>query len=288
MPGAGTGRGEGMNEDHQHKQASREHGHDREDNHDHGGHAGMVADFRRRFWVSLFLTVPVLVLSPLIQRFAGLKETIAFEGDMYVLFGLSSIIFLYGGYPFLKGVAGEMKDGRPAMMTLIALAITTAYVYSGAVVFGVPGKVFFWELATLIDVMLLGHWIEMRSVAGASRAREELAELMPSEAHKLMPDGGTRDVPAKELATGDRFLVKPGEKIAADGEIVEGTTSVNEAMITGESKPVSKEPGATVVGGAVNGEGSITVEVQKTGKESFLSQVIDMVRQTRESSCMKL
>jgi len=151
------------------------------------------------------------------------------------------------------------------------------------VVFGLEGKVLFWELATLIDIMLLGHWIEMRSVMGASRALEELAKLMPSEAHQLMPDGSTRDVPLDQLGTGDRVLIKPGEKIPVDGDVVEGQTSVNEAMLTGESRPVSKQPGDRVLGGAINGEGSVTVEVKKTGEESFLSQVIDLVRQAQES-----
>ena len=252
------------------------HGH-----HDH--HAHMVADFRKRFWISSAITVPVLVLSPMIQRFLGLAEAIRFTGDLYILFALSSLIFFYGGYPFLKGIFDELKSAQPGMMTLIAIAITTAYVYSSAVVFGLSGKVFFWELVTLIDIMLLGHWIEMKSIMGASRALEELARLMPSDAHKLMPDGGVQDVPLDELKVGDRVLIKPGEKIPADGEVVDGETSVNEAMLTGESKPVSKTVGIKVIGGSINGEGSITVEVKKTGKDSFLSQVIDLVKEAQES-----
>lgn len=252
-----------------------------QDHHDH--HAHMVADFRKRFWVSLILTIPILLLSPMIQKFLGLEDTIRFTGDLYLLFVLSSFVFFYGGYPFLKGIFDELKSVKPGMMTLIAIAITTAYVYSSAVVFGLPGKIFFWELVTLIDVMLLGHWIEMKSVMGASRALEELARLMPSEAHKFMQDGSIKDVPLDELITGDKVLIKPGEKVPADGEIVEGETSVNEAMLTGESRPVSKKAGAKVIGGSVNGEGSITIEIQKTGKDSFLSQVIDLVRQAQES-----
>ena len=169
------------------------------------------------------------------------------------------------------------------MMTLIALAITTAYVYSSAVVFGVSGSIFFWELATLIDVMLLGHWLEMRSIAAASSALEELAKLMPSEAHKMMPDGSMQDVPLDELAVGDKVLVKPGEKVPADGTVVEGETSVNESMLTGESVPVSKQIEAKVIGGSVNGEGSITVEVKRTGADSYLSQVTELVRAAQES-----
>jgi Cu2+-exporting ATPase len=169
------------------------------------------------------------------------------------------------------------------MMTLIAVAISTAYLYSTAITFGLSGGVLFWELSTLIDIMLLGHWIEMRSVLGASQALEELAKLMPSDAHKLLPDLSVRDVPLDSLVVGDHVLVKPGEKVPADGEVVDGQTSVNESMLTGESKPVTKKPGATVIGGAINGEGAITVEVKKTGKDSFLSQVIDLVKQAQES-----
>jgi Cu2+-exporting ATPase len=246
-------------------------------------HAHMVADFRKRFWISLIVTIPMLLLSPMIQSFLGLREAVRFPGDAYVLWALSSIVFFYGGWPFLKGLFEELAKKQPAMMTLIAIAITTAYVYSSVVVFGLKGKVFFWELATLIDIMLLGHWIEMKSIMGASRALEELAKLMPSDAHKVMPDGSTRDVSLDELGTGDKVLIKPGEKVPVDGDVVEGQTSVNEAMLTGESKPVTKQVGGKVIGGSINGEGAITVEVKKTGKDSFLSQVIDLVRQAQES-----
>jgi len=246
-------------------------------------HAHMVADFRRRFWVSVVLTVPILILSPLIQELLGIKDVIAFPGESYVLWSLSSAVFFYGGLPFLKGIFSELKSKSPGMMTLIALAITVAYAYSSAVVFGLTGKAFFWELATLIDVMLLGHWLEMKSIVGASSALEELAKLMPSEAHKLMADGRLKDVPIEELAVGDRIVVKPGEKIPADGKVVEGESSVNEAMLTGESKPVPKQAESRVIGGSVNGEGSITMEVQKTGEESYLSQMTNLVREAQES-----
>lgn len=248
-----------------------------------GHHAHMAADFRKRFWISLALTLPVLVLSPMLQELVGLSDAIRFPGDLYVLFGLSSAVFWYGGWPFLKGVLDEIKSRRPGMMTLISVAIGTAYLYSSAVVFGLTGKTFFWELATLVDIMLLGHWIEMKSVMGASRALEELAKLMPSDAHKLMPDGSVKDVPLHELAVNDKVLVKPGEKIPADGVIVAGESSVDEAMLTGESTPVTKTTGAKVIGGAINGEGSLTIEVKGTGKDSFLSQVIDLVKQAQES-----
>jgi Cu2+-exporting ATPase len=243
----------------------------------------MVADFRKRFWICLILTIPILLLSPLVQKFLGLGEALRFTGDLYLLFLFSSVVFFYGGYPFLKGLFNELKVARPGMMTLIAIAITTAYVYSSAVVFGLVGKIFFWELATLIDVMLLGHWIEMKSVMGASKALEELARLMPSDAHLLMPDGSIKDIPLSELKTGDKVLVKPGEKIPADGRVAEGETSVDESLLTGESNPVYKKVNDKVIGGSINGEGSITVEVEKTGKDSFLSQVIELVREAQES-----
>ncbi len=250
----------------------------------HGRHEGHdIADFKRRFWVSLIVTVPVLILSPFIQGILGLRAYLRFFGEYYILWAISSFAYFYGGYPFLKGFVREVKDRKPGMMTLVALAITVAYVYSSAVVFGVPGEVFFWELATLIDIMLLGHWIEMRSVMGASRALEALARLMPSVAHKLTPGGNIRDVPLSELASGDRVIVRPGEKVPADGNVIEGETSVNESMLTGESKPVGKQPGSQVIGGSVNGEGSVTVEVGRTGKESYLSRIIALVKEAQES-----
>jgi Cu2+-exporting ATPase len=262
-----------------HDSSKRMSSHDKHGNH----HERMVADFKKRFWVSLLVTVPILILSPLIQELLGITEAIDFPGDLYILWGLSSFIFFYGGYPFLKGIIDELKAKNPGMMTLIALAIVTAYTYSSAVVFGLSGKVFFWELASLIDIMLLGHWIEMRSIMGASKALEELARLMPSDAHKLMPDGSMEDVPLEDLVKGDKIVVKPGEKIPADGEVIKGETSVNEAMLTGESKPIPKHASTKVIGGSINGEGSISVEVQKTGSDSYLSQVIELVRQAQES-----
>ena len=257
---------------------------DEHSGHSHPEHHGhMIEDFKRRFWISLVITIPILLLSPLVQQFLGLKETLRFSGDIYVLFGLSTFTFFYGGWPLLKGLFDELKKKQPGMMTLIALAISVAYFYSSAVVFGVKGEVFFWELATLIDIMLLGHWIEMKSVMGASKALEELAKLMPDEAHKIDDDGNVTDVPVSELKHEAKLLIKPGEKIPADGKIFEGKTSINESMITGESKPVSKSEGDTVVGGSINGEGSIKIEVEKIGDETFLSQVVKMVKEAQES-----
>jgi len=261
----------------QHKMSGHNH-------HVHSGHHGhMIEDFRKRFWISLFVTVPILILSPMIQQLLGIREAISFKGEDYLLFALSSFIFFYGGWPFLRGLIDELKNKQPGMMTLIALAISVAYSYSNAVVFGVQGEVFFWELATLIDIMLLGHWIEMKSVMGASKALEELAKLMPDEAHKINVDGNITDVPVSELKHDAKLLIKPGEKIPADGKIFEGKTSINESMITGESKPVSKGEGDTVVGGSINGEGSVKIIVEKIGDETFLSQVVKMVKEAQES-----
>jgi Cu2+-exporting ATPase len=258
--------------------------HDAQHGEHHGEHEGhSVEGFRKRFWLSLLITVPVLLLSPMLQHWAGIGDALRFPGDVYPLFAFSSLIFFYGGYPFLKGFVDEVKARRPGMMTLIAIAISTAYVYSAVVVFGLKGEVFFWETATLIDIMLLGHWIEMKSVLGASRALEELAKLMPSDAHKIMTDGNMQDIPLGDLVAGDRVLVKPGEKIPADGDVVGGESSVNESMLTGESNAVNKTIGAKVIGGAINGDGSLTVEVKRTGKESFLSQVIDLVKEAQQS-----
>jgi len=244
-------------------------------------HAHMVKDFKRRFWVSLVATIPVLILSPMIQSL--LRFSLKFPGDRFILFGISTFIYFYGGKPFLKGLFDELKKKQPGMMTLIALAITVAYAYSSGVVFGIRGEFFFWELVTLIDIMLLGHWIEMRSVMGASRALEELARLMPSQAHLVLSDGSVKDIELAELKQGDRVLVKPGEKVPADGRVVDGNSEINEAMITGESKPVTKEAGNSVIGGSVNGDGALTIQVEKTGKDSYISQVIELVRTASES-----
>jgi Cu2+-exporting ATPase len=243
----------------------------------------MVKDFRRRFWISLTLTVPVLALAPLIQSWLGVDQSWHFAGDAYVQFALATAIFFYGGWPFLGGLVRELRDREPGMMTLIGMAITVAWGYSSLVVFGLPGSVFFWELATLIDVMLLGHWIEMRSVMGASNALEELVKLMPSEAHRVGEDGSTEDVPTTELKAGDRVLIKPGEKVPIDGVVVEGRSTINEAMLTGESRPVEKGEGDRAIGGSVNGEAALQVEVEKTGDETYLSQVIALVREAQES-----
>lgn len=269
--------------DHKHQKghtAHRQHDH-------HNHHAMMIKDFRKRFWIALILTVPVLLLSPMIQTMAGITLTFRYSG--YILFILSTLIYLYGGRPFLTGLVKEIKKKQPGMMTLIAVAITVAFGYSTATTFGLEGKKFFWELATLIDIMLLGHWIEMKSIMSASRSLQKLAALMPSTAH-LIQNGKQKDVSIDELRSGDLILVRPGEKIPVDGEITEGESTVNEAMVTGESKPVSKEPAATVIGGTINGNGSLTVKTTQVGEDAYLNKVIAMVRnaQSKKSKTQHL
>jgi len=244
----------------------------------HAGHSTVM--FKKRFYISLVLTVPVLILSPLIQQF--LKYSLTFPGDKYLLFLLSSFVFVYGGWPFLNGAKNEIKSRAIGMMTLISLAIAVAYFYSSAVVFGLAGKVFFWELVTLIDIMLLGHWIEMKSVMGASTALEKLSALIPDNAH-ILKGKETKDVATSELKDGDVILVKPGEKIPTDGIVVKGESFVNEAMLTGEAKPVSKTKGSKVIGGSVNEDGSLQVEVKGVGESSYLSKVINLVKQAQAS-----
>ncbi len=243
-------------------------------------HKMMMRDFKRRFILSTTLTIPILFLSPFIQGFFGV--TLTFPGDTFLLFILSTVIYFYGGKPFLTGMGNELQEKTPGMMTLIALAISIAFIYSSAVAFGLPGRTFFWELATLIDVMLLGHFIEMKSVLGASRALEEMAKLVPTKAH-LLTEEGEKDVKVSELQKDDKVLVKPGEKIPSDGTIIEGETTVNEAMLTGESEPVYKTADDEVIGGAINIEGSLKVKIEKTGEDTYLSQVLDLVRRAQES-----
>jgi len=247
-----------------------------------GGHLHMLEDFRRRFLVSMILTVPILLLSPTIQSFFGFS--LMFPGSDLALLILSTIVYAYGGYPFLSGIVQELRSRLPGMMTLIAVAITVAYVFSAAEVLGiVTGEPFFWELATLIDIMLLGHLVEMRSVLGASRALEELVKIMPSDAHLVRDAGNIEDVSIDVLRPGDLVLVKPGEKVPVDGVVTEGKSSVNDSMLTGESIPVSRKQGDPVTAGAINGEGSLRVEVKKTGKDTYLNQVIELVRKAQES-----
>ena len=247
----------------------------------HAHHAHHVGEFKRRFWVSLVLTVPILLLSEMIQMWFGL-QWIQVPYQKQVLSLLSIVVYLYGGWPFLTGLYQEVKAKQPGMMTLIGTAISVALFYSLGTVFIISGKDFFWELATLIDVMLLGHWIEAKSVLGASMALEELVRIMPTTAH-LVKDSEIVDVPVSQLNKGDTVLVRPGEKIPSDGIVVEGESFVNEALLTGESKPISKKAEDKVVGGAINGEGVLKVRIERTGEETYLAQVIKLVRQAQES-----
>lgn len=244
----------------------------------HEGHS--IEQFKNKFIISLFLTIPVLLLSPAIQDFLNLP--FRFKGDVIILFVFSSTVFFYGGLPFLRGSINELKHRLPGMMTLISLAIMVAYLYSSAVVFGLKGEVFFWELATLIDIMLLGHWLEMKSVMGASHALEKLSQLIPDVAH-LITRGSPTDINSKELKDGDIILVKPGEKIPSDGVVINGESYVNESMLTGESKPVEKKAGSQVIGGSLNAEGALEIKVKGIGESSYLSKVINLVKSAQAS-----
>lgn len=246
----------------------------------HNHHTMMIADFKKRFYGVLILTVPIMLLSEMIQHWLNLH--ISFPGSTYVLLALSSVVFFYGGWPFLKGLVDEVKAKNPGMMFLIGFAITVAYIYSVAIVFGLQGMDFFWELATLILIMLLGHWIEMKSVAGASKELELLVQLMPADAHMVMSNM-VHDVKTDTLKENDIILVKPGEKVAADGIILEGESYLNESMLTGESKPVQKVKGDKVIAGAINGNGSLKVTVSHAAKDSYLSQVIKLVDDAQKS-----
>ncbi|KOH45520.1 copper-translocating P-type ATPase [Sunxiuqinia dokdonensis] len=281
--------------DHQH-----EHNHEKSMKHDHNGHGGhshanndvpmgmaghdhhrmMIRDFRKRFWVSTLISIPILIFSPMLQEFFGYDWLL--PGNQWWLFGLSSIVYFWGGWPFLKGFVNELKTRSPGMMTLIAMAISVAYFYSSATVFGLEGEDFFWELATLIDIMLLGHWLEMKSVLGASKALQLLVSMMPSEAHRVKGDE-VEDVKLEELEKDDMILIKPGEKVPADAVIVEGESYLNESMLTGESKPVKKGMDQKVIGGSINGNGSLRAKVEHTGKDSYLNKVIKMVEEAQKT-----
>ena len=243
-------------------------------------HSAMIEDFKRRFYVSLGLTVPILVLSEMIQHWLGFQ--LDFVGRKYLLLALSSGLFWYGGKPFLEGCLDELKSRRPGMMTLIAMAIIIAFVYSVATVFGFQGMDFFWELATLIVIMLLGHWLEMRSVANASKALELLVQMIPAEAH-VMHGEMLHDMPLKEVKPGFRILVRPGEKIPVDGTVLKGESYLNESMLTGESAPVLKQVGAKVIAGALNGNGSLEIKVEQTGEGTYLAKVIQMVQDAQNT-----
>jgi Cu2+-exporting ATPase len=246
---------------------------------DHAGHEQM---FRDRFWVSLLLSIPVLIYSETLQNWLGFSPP-TFTGSELITPLFSVVIFFYGGLPFLQIAVPELKSRQPGMMTLISLAIGVALIYSLGALAPDLGAGFFWELVTLIDVMLLGHWIEMRSVRQASRALDELARLMPDTAERIHADGSIKEVPVDELHADDLVLVRPGASVPADGLVEEGESALNEAMITGESMPVQKAPGDAVIGGTINGDGSLRVRVTATGDETALAGIMRLVKEAQGS-----
>lgn len=252
-----------------------------------GGMMMHGVNLKRRFFVSLVLAVPILLLSS--PMGLALPITLSFPGSDWLVAALATVLFVYGGWPFLRGAADEVRNRKPAMMTLVALGITTAYVYSmyafamGSVAHdGGMHMDFFWELATLIVIMLLGHWIEMRAVMGAGDALKEMAELLPAQAHVKQADGSFADVPLDEVQVGQTVMVEAGEKVPADGEVTDGSSSVNEALVTGEARAVEAHEGDTVFGGSQNGDGTLYVRVTGTGQSGYLAQVMQLVSQAQQ------
>jgi Cu2+-exporting ATPase len=253
-------------------------GHDK-----HAGHS--VAMFRDKFWISLLLTIPTLVWGHMLQRAFGYTPP-AIPGARWIPALFGTAVFFYGGWPFIQGAMRELRDRLPGMMTLIGLAITVAFLFSAAVTLGFPGMPLWEELATLVTIMLLGHWLEMRSIMQAQGALAELAKLLPNTATRVLIKGGSEqveEVPVSELREGDLVLVRPGASIAADGVVREGSSEVNEAMVTGESRPVPKKPGDRVIAGTVNGSGSLRVEVTGTGERTTLAGIMRLVEQAQSS-----
>ncbi len=246
----------------------------------HNMHTMHTKTLRTRLFVCLALTVPILAFSQTIQTWFNYSLTFVYQ--QYLLLALAAVIYVYGGWPFLTGLIQEVKQRQPGMMTLIATAISVAFFFSVATVFAPVGMDFFWELATLIDVMLLGHWVEARSVMGASRALEELVKVMPTTAHVVMEDH-VMDMPVAHLHAGSLVLVRPGEKIPSDGTVIDGESSVNEALLTGESKLVHKQPQDKVIGGALNGDGALRVRIEQAGKDTFIAQVMALVQKAQQT-----
>ena len=281
---------------HQHHAEANTQAPEQKQQHDHGDHGvmheGHITMMRNRFWVSLPVTIVIILYSGMIQQWFGFSMP-SFPGSEYIAPVLGTFIFIYGGLPFLGMARQELITRQPGMMTLISLAITTAYFYSMALflfpAFDEMGMAaggsmdFFWELASLITVMLLGHWIELRSVSQAQGALKELARLLPDTAERVLSSGETEKVAVADLQAGDRVLVRPGGSIPADGVLVEGESHVNEAMITGESRPVSKQTGDRVIGGTVNGSGSLRIEIDKTGDDTALAGIMRLVADAEKS-----
>ncbi len=269
--------------EHEHDDHGAHAGHGAHDDHSaHVDHSGHEMIFRQRFWVCLALSIPVLLYSPTLQEWLGFTMP-TFPGSTWITPLFAIVVFIYGGLPFLQMALPELQNKQPGMMTLISLAITVAFVYSLAAMFIPNSMSFFWELVTLIDIMLLGHWIEMRSVRQASGALSELAKLMPDTAERIREDGSTEEVATSTLRGGDLLLVRPGASVPADGEVETGESDVNEAMITGESKPVRKQPNDQVIAGTINGDGSLRVRVTATGDETALAGIMRLVDEAQQS-----
>ena len=246
----------------------------------HEDHASMEQEFRKRFFITLPFVVLTMLLSPNIQKW--LYISLVFNGRELLLFIIGTFIFFFGGIPFFRAAKGELSHKNPGMMTLVALAITVGYTFSVAATFLFPGESLYWEISTLISVFLLGHWLEMRAVRGTTGALAELAKLIPPSAH-LLKNGTTVDIKTSEVGKGDKVLVKPGEKIPVDGVVVEGESSVNESMVTGESRPITKIKGDKVIGGTMNQDGSLTIEVTKTGADTAISQIMKLISEAQAS-----
>ncbi|HED24448.1 MAG TPA: heavy metal translocating P-type ATPase [Firmicutes bacterium] len=250
--------------------------------HDHGGHGAHSPEmFKQRFWLSLILTIPVLAYSYQIREWFGFDPPL-FSGSQYIPFIFGTVIYFYGGLVFLQGARNELKNRRPGMMTLISLAITVAYVYSVLVTFGVPGEDIYWELATLVAIMLLGHWLEMEAVTGARGALQELARLIPDRA-TLLDGNDEKEVAVSALKPGDIVLVRPGSRLPADGQIIKGESYVNEAVLTGESKPVPRGEDDKVIAGSLNEDGSLRVRVEKKTGETVLAGIMRLVEEAQSS-----
>lgn len=254
------------------------------DHEGHENHASMEIEFKKRFFITLPFVILAMLLSPNIQQW--FHYSLQFTAREFVLFLIGTFIFFVGGIPFFKSAKGELSAKNPGMMTLVAFAITVGYTFSVAATFLFPGESLYWEISTLISVFLLGHWLEMRAVRGATGALSELAKLIPPSAHKI--EAGSRnqevrDVDTSELQKGDLVLVKPGEKIPVDGIVIEGESAVSEAMVTGESKPITKQKNDTVIGGTINQDGALTIKVSKTGADTAISQIMKLIREAQGS-----